>query len=99
MDVPMGKRVVIAGGGDLALDAAKKCMQSGAEQVTVLYRRSQQEVGLADSEVAQFSDQSIVLHFRATLSQFKGVDGQLTQLVYRQTASGNGSQAGGSVSR
>jgi NADPH-dependent glutamate synthase beta subunit-like oxidoreductase len=99
MDVPMGERVVIAGGGDMALDAAKKCMQSGAEQVTVLYRRSQQEVGLTDSEVAQLSDQSIVLHFRATLFQFKGVDDQLTQLVYRQTASGNGSQAGGSVSR
>jgi NADPH-dependent glutamate synthase beta subunit-like oxidoreductase len=99
MDVPMGKRVVIAGGGDMALDAAKKCMQSGAEQVTVLYRRSQKEVGLTDSEVAQLSDQSIVLHFRATLSQFKGVDDQLTQLVYRQTASDNGSQAGWSVSR
>jgi NADPH-dependent glutamate synthase beta subunit-like oxidoreductase len=99
MDVPMGERVVIAGGDDMALDAAKKCMQSGAEQVTVLYRRSQKEVGLTDSEVAQLSDQSIVLHFRATLSQFKGVDDQLTQLVYRQTASDNGSQAGWSVSR
>jgi NADPH-dependent glutamate synthase beta subunit-like oxidoreductase/NAD-dependent dihydropyrimidine dehydrogenase PreA subunit len=99
MDVPMGKRVVIAGGGAMALDAAKKCMQSGAEQVTVLYRRSQKEMGLTDSEVAQLSDQSIVLHFRATLSQFKGVDDQLTQLVYGQTASGNGSEAGRSVSR
>jgi NADPH-dependent glutamate synthase beta subunit-like oxidoreductase len=94
MDVPVGKRVAIAGGGDMALDAAKKCRQSGAEQVTVLYRRSQKEVGLTDSEVAQLSDQSIVLHFRATLSQFKGVDDQLTQVVYRQTASGNGSEAG-----
>jgi NADPH-dependent glutamate synthase beta subunit-like oxidoreductase len=99
MDAPVGKRVVIAGGADLALDAAKKCMQSGAEQVTVLYRRSQKEVGLTDSEVAQLSEQSISLHFWATLSQFKGVDDQLTQLVYRQTASGNGSQAGGLVSR
>jgi NADPH-dependent glutamate synthase beta subunit-like oxidoreductase/NAD-dependent dihydropyrimidine dehydrogenase PreA subunit len=99
MDVPMGKRVVIAGGGDMALDAARKCMQTGAEQVTVLYRRSQKEVGLTNSEVAQLSDQSIVPHFRATLSQFKGVDDQLTQLVYRQTASGNGSQAGQSIFR
>jgi len=96
MDVPMGKRVVIAGGGDLALDAAKKCMQSGAEQVTVLYHRSQKEVGLTDSEVAQLGEQSILVHFRATLSQFKGVDDQLTQLVC-QTASSNGSEARGLV--
>ena len=99
IDVPVGKRVVIAGGGDLALDAAKKCMQSGAEQVTVLYSRSQKEVRLTDSEVAQLHEQSIVLDFQATLAQFKGVDDQLTQLVYRHTASGNGSDAGGLVLR
>jgi NADPH-dependent glutamate synthase beta subunit-like oxidoreductase len=98
MDAPIGKRVVIAGGDEMALDAAKKCMQSGAEQVTVLYRRSQKEVGLSDSEVAQLREQSIELHFRATLSQLKGVDDQLTQVVYRQTVSGNGSQVGPSVS-
>jgi NADPH-dependent glutamate synthase beta subunit-like oxidoreductase len=44
--------------------------------------------------VSQLSDQSILLCFQATLSQFKGVDDQLTQLVYRQPASGNGSEAG-----
>jgi NADPH-dependent glutamate synthase beta subunit-like oxidoreductase/NAD-dependent dihydropyrimidine dehydrogenase PreA subunit len=94
MDVPVGKRVVIAGGGDMALDAARKCIQSGAEHVTVLYRRSQKELGLTDSEVAGLSEESVGLDFRATLAQFKGIDDQLTQLVYRQTASGNGGEAG-----
>jgi hypothetical protein len=47
--------------------------------------------------VVQLGEQSILVHFRATLSQFKGVDDQLTQLVYRQTASGNGSDARGLV--
>lgn len=94
MDVPVGKLVAIAGGGEMAIDAAKKCRQSGAEQVTILYRRSQKELGLSESELAQLGDQGIQLHFGATLTQFKGVDDQLTQLVYRQTASGNGSEAG-----
>jgi NADPH-dependent glutamate synthase beta subunit-like oxidoreductase len=94
MDVPVRQRVVIAGGGEMALDAAKKCMQSGAEQVTILYRRSQKELGLSDSQLAQLGDQGIQAHFGATLAQFKGVDDQLTQLVFRQSASGNGSEAG-----
>ncbi len=99
MNVPVGQRVVIAGGGELALDAAKKCMQSGAEQVTVLYSRSQKELGISDSELEQLSDQGISVYFRAAVSQFKGVDDKLTQLVFRQTAAGNGSKGGLLASR
>jgi NADPH-dependent glutamate synthase beta subunit-like oxidoreductase len=94
MEVPVGQRVVIAGGGELALDAARKCIQSGAEQITVLYRRSQKELGLSNSELEQLSEQGISVYFRATVSQFKGVDDKLTQLLFRQTASGNGSKGG-----
>jgi NADPH-dependent glutamate synthase beta subunit-like oxidoreductase/NAD-dependent dihydropyrimidine dehydrogenase PreA subunit len=93
-DVPVGKRVVIAGGGEMALDAAKKCLLSGAEQVTILYRRSQKELELSDGDLTQMGDQGIQLHFGATLAQFKGVDDQLTQLVFRQSVSGNGTEAG-----
>ena len=91
-DVPIGKRVVIAGGGEMALDAAKKCMTSGAEQVIILYRRSQKELGLSDAELTRLGNQGIQAYFRATLAQFKGVDDQLTQIVFRQTVSGNGSE-------
>ncbi|UCG13148.1 MAG: FAD-dependent oxidoreductase [Deltaproteobacteria bacterium] len=90
IDVPVGKRVAIAGGGEMALDAAKHCLQLGAEQVTIFHRRSQQELGLPDSELTKLSDQGIQLLFRSTLTQLKGIDEQLTQLVYRQLASGNG---------
>jgi NADPH-dependent glutamate synthase beta subunit-like oxidoreductase len=99
MDVPVGKRVVIAGGGEMALDAARKCLETGSEAVTILYRNSQKDLGLSDSEVAQLGDQGIRLHFQATLTQFKGVDDQLTQVMFRQFASGNGSNGGSGTFR
>jgi NADPH-dependent glutamate synthase beta subunit-like oxidoreductase/NAD-dependent dihydropyrimidine dehydrogenase PreA subunit len=92
-EVPVGKQVVIAGGGEMALDAARKCFQSGAEQVNILYSRSPNELRISDTELAQLSDQGIQVHFRATLAQFKGVDEQLTQVIVRQVVSGNGSEA------
>ncbi|MGD8370773.1 MAG: FAD-dependent oxidoreductase [Syntrophobacterales bacterium] len=87
MDVPVGRRVVIVGGGEMALDAARKCRQAGAEQVTVVYNRSKEELGLSDSDLAKTSDEGTEVHFDATLTQLKGVDDQLTQLVFSKLAS------------
>lgn len=42
--IKIGKRVVIIGGGNTALDAAIVARSLGAERVAVLYRRSQQEM-------------------------------------------------------
>jgi NADPH-dependent glutamate synthase beta subunit-like oxidoreductase len=37
-ETPVGKRVVIIGGGNTAMDAARTSWRLGAEEVTVLYR-------------------------------------------------------------
>jgi NADPH-dependent glutamate synthase beta subunit-like oxidoreductase len=87
MDVPVGRRVVIVGGGQMAMDVARKSRQAGAEQVTILYNRSQQDLGFSDSELAGVKDEGTEVYFDAVLSQFKGVDEQLTQVVFFQSAS------------
>ena len=38
--VPVGKNVVVVGGGNSAIDAARTALRLGAETVTVVYRRS-----------------------------------------------------------
>jgi len=86
MDVPLGRRVVVVGGGEMALDAARRCRQGGAEQVTIVYNRSQGELGLSDSDLTKIGDEGIAVYFNANLIQFKGVDDQLTQLVFSQLA-------------
>ena len=39
--VKKGDRVIIIGGGNVAMDAARTCVRLGCEAVTVAYRRSQ----------------------------------------------------------
>lgn len=56
-----GKKVVVVGGGDTAMDCVRTAVRQGAKSVTCLYRRdrsnmpgSQREVGHAEEEGVQF---------------------------------------------
>lgn len=46
----LGKRVVVVGGGNVALDAASVAKVNGAEEVIVLYRRTRAEMPAWESE-------------------------------------------------
>lgn len=46
----LGKRVLVVGGGNVALDSAVVAKRSGAEQVLVIYRRSKDEMTGWESE-------------------------------------------------
>jgi heterodisulfide reductase subunit A-like polyferredoxin len=44
-------KVAIVGGGDVAIDAARSALRLGAEKVTILYRRTAQEMPARENEV------------------------------------------------
>jgi heterodisulfide reductase subunit A len=46
-----GKRVVVVGGGNVAIDAARVVKRLGAQEVTVVYRRSEQEMPAYSEEI------------------------------------------------
>jgi len=51
--VPVGKKVIVVGGGNAAIDAARTAARLGASEVTVLYRRSQEEMPAYAEEVRE----------------------------------------------
>ena len=46
-----GKHVVVIGGGNVAMDAARSAVRCKAEQVNIVYRRRQQDMTALDSEI------------------------------------------------
>jgi len=50
--VPVGRRVVVIGGGNTAIDAAVQSKRLGAERVTLVYRRSAEAMSATDHEQA-----------------------------------------------
>ncbi|MCK9222710.1 MAG: NADPH-dependent glutamate synthase [Limnochordia bacterium] len=58
--VKVGKKVVVIGGGNTAMDAARTARRLGAE-VTVVYRRSREEMPARGEEIVHAVEEGIVL--------------------------------------
>jgi NADH-quinone oxidoreductase subunit F len=59
--VPVGKDVVVIGGGNSAIDAARTAVRLGAENVTVVYRRSREVMPAYKEEIEEAQAEGVVL--------------------------------------
>ncbi len=62
--VELGDKVVVIGGGDTAIDAARVALRLGAK-VTILYRRTRNEMPAIEEEIVGAEEEGIVFHFLA----------------------------------
>ena len=51
--VPVGKEVVVVGGGNAAIDAARTAIRLGAKNVTIVYRRTREEMPAYAEEIEE----------------------------------------------
>jgi glutamate synthase (NADPH/NADH) small chain len=58
--IARGKHIVVFGGGNVAMDSARTAVRLGAEQVIVVYRRSEQEMPARAEEVRHAREEGIV---------------------------------------
>ena len=58
-----GGKVVIIGGGNAAMDAARTCIRLGCEEVHVSYRRTRAEMPAHPEEVQQALEEGVQIHF------------------------------------
>ena len=91
----IGKRVVIIGGGNTAIDAARTSWRLGAEEVTVLYRRSRNEMPAASYEVEEAELEGIKFHFLAAPTKLIGnQDNELTGIEFLRMELGEPDESG-----
>ena len=57
--VKTGKKVVVVGGGDVAIDASREAIRQGASEVKMLYRRSRSEMPAAKSEIRDAEEEGV----------------------------------------
>jgi len=73
----IGSRVVVVGGGNVAIDAARTALRLGAEDVKLLYRRSREEMPANSSEVEQATEEGIEILFLVTPTKLERRDAEL----------------------
>ncbi len=76
-DVKMGKDVIVVGGGDSAIDASRIARRCGAENVTILYRRTRSEMPTNPIEIAEAEVEGNKVEFLSNIDSIKEVDGKL----------------------
>lgn len=82
-DTPIakGRRVAVVGGGNVAMDAARCAMRIGAEEVHVIYRRSEAEMPARLEEIENAKEEGIIFDFLTNPIRFKGDDhGRVTAM-------------------
>ncbi len=62
--VQVGRRVVVVGGGNTAIDAASAAKRLGAEEVHILYRRGEKEMPAFDFEYDRSKVEGVTFHFQ-----------------------------------
>ena len=63
-EVGVGNKVVVIGGGDTAIDAARVSRRLGAD-VTIVYRRTKKEMPAIDEEIDATEEEGIEIHYLA----------------------------------
>ena len=86
-----GKRVVVIGGGNVAIDAARTSLRLGSEEVIIAYRRTRhempadiEEVEQAEEEGIRFSFLTIPIEIVGENSRLKGIKCLRADLVAKE---------------
>ncbi|MDP2322207.1 MAG: FAD-dependent oxidoreductase [Acidobacteriota bacterium] len=78
--VDLGRRVVVVGGGNTAVDAARSARRTGAG-VTILYRRSRTEMPAIAKEIEDALDEGVMLLLQAAPVRLERKKDELRSLV------------------
>ncbi len=65
----LGRRVVVYGGGNTAMDAARTARRLGAEEAIVVYRRTRDRMPAHDFEVEEALDEGVTMRWLSTIKQ------------------------------
>jgi NADH-quinone oxidoreductase subunit F len=77
-----GKRVVVLGGGNGAVDAARSAVRLGAKQVTILYRRTREEMPAYEEEIEEAINEGVELVTLSVPRCILGADGVVTGIEF-----------------
>lgn len=81
-----GKNVVVNGGGNVAIDSAREIKRLGAKNVTIVYRRSLEEMPAALKEIKAAQEEGIEFKFQTNILEI--LDGKLeciqTELIQKE---------------
>lgn len=84
--IPVGRRVVVLGGGMTAIDAAIQAKLLGAEEVTICYRRGKQNMNASEYEQDLAASKGVIIRHWLAPKSIIGKDGKVAGIEVEYTA-------------
>lgn len=78
--VKIGNKVAVVGAGNVAMDSARTAKRLGAEDVFIVYRRSEKEMPARDEEIEHAKEEGIILKLLNNPVAFHGQDGVVDKM-------------------
>jgi len=68
----LGRRVVVYGGGNTAIDVARTAKRLGADEAVIVYRRTREKMPAHDFEVEEALQEGVLIKWLSTIKQASG---------------------------
>jgi len=81
-EVRLSGRVLVIGGGNVAMDAARTALRLGAGEVFIMYRRGREEMPAGDEEVEEAVREGVKMMFLVQPVELVGEDGRLRRVRF-----------------
>ena len=92
--VPVGRRVVVIGGGMTAIDAAVQARLLGAEEVTICYRRGKEDMNASEFEQDLAASRGVMIRHWLQPKRVIGKEGRVAGIEVEYTEMRDGRLAG-----
>jgi dihydropyrimidine dehydrogenase (NAD+) subunit PreT len=92
--LPVGRKVVVVGGGMTAIDIASQSKRLGAEDVTIVYRRGAAKMGASEFERELAQTDGVRIKFNATPKRLHAENGRVRGIEFEYTSERDGELAG-----
>jgi len=79
-DLDLGKKLVVVGGGNVAIDVARTALRCGSTDVFILYRRSREEMPASVAEIHHLEEEGVRIEFLAAPVKIHSENGKLTKV-------------------
>jgi len=89
-----GNRVVVIGGGNVAIDAARAALRLGCEQVNIVYRRSREQMPAYPEEIEGALAEGVKIHYLTTPLRVLGTNGKVSGFECLETELGPPDESG-----
>ena len=68
----LGRRVIVYGGGNTAMDVARTAKRLGADEAMIVYRRSRREMPAHAFEAVEAEHEGVLIHWLRTINRIDG---------------------------